>query len=263
MNRDESETAKIGNTMQSSQRYYWFFTLNNPGGDLETLCTHFEFLGAEYVIGEEVGASGTPHLQGWIKLKKRQRLSEMIKINKRIHWEPTRNFEAAMKYCQKDGKVHTNIKTKAPIKTYRPDGWWADEIESLVLEEPHPRTVHWYWEPEGGIGKSALAKYLYVTHGVTVITSSKSADIVTAIDEDTKFVLFDFPRCSNVGVYCPYNAIEQIKNGFITDAKLKKHARIVCFNSPHVVVLANDPPDMSKLSSDRWDVKLILAAARG
>lgn len=258
MNRDETETGKIGNTNQSSQRYYWFFTLNNPvttgDSDLEMLMRLFNNRGDEYVIGEEVGAEGTPHLQGWVKLFRRCRWTEMAKINTRIHWEPTRNFAAAMQYCKKEGTVHTNVKTRKPVKLFKPEGAWVDEIIDMVGTEPDNRTIHWYWESEGGVGKSALAKYMFMTYNVTVITSTKSADIVTAVDEDCHFVLFDFPRVCNVANYCPFNAIEQIKNGFITDAKLKKKARIVCFDSPHVVVLANEPPDMSKLSADRWHI---------
>ena len=89
---------------------------------------------------------------------------------------------------------------------------------------------------------------------VNLITSSKSADILTAINENDEMIIFDWPRCSNISNYCPFNALEQIKNGIITDAKLKKKARQIIMNSPHVIIFSNELPNITKLSNDRWEI---------
>lgn len=56
------------------------------------------------VVGEEVGENGTPHVQGFVILKVRTRLSAMKKWMPRAHLELMRgNSEQAAEYCKKDG----------------------------------------------------------------------------------------------------------------------------------------------------------------
>lgn len=59
-----------------------------------------------YVIGEEVGEKGTPHLQGYIYLKNARTLSGVIKgFSKKIHWEIRKGTHLqAAEYCKKDKK---------------------------------------------------------------------------------------------------------------------------------------------------------------
>jgi len=95
-------------TRVEAQVINWVWTLNNytPAElvNLKTLCLTNK---AKYIIwGEEVGEQGTAHLQGYIELTKRCRLSGLKKIlPSRAHCEPRRGSQAqAIKYCQKDGK---------------------------------------------------------------------------------------------------------------------------------------------------------------
>ncbi len=62
-----------------------------------------------WIFEEEKGKKGTPHLQGNISLKVKLRQTTITKWDKRIHWEPTRNIEASIEYCQKETKIYTNI----------------------------------------------------------------------------------------------------------------------------------------------------------
>lgn len=260
------EVEGVGNTAntphtrgirQPPQYQRWCFTLNNYR-TIEQENMILEFKDAKYMIGEEVGESGTPHLQGYVEFKKRRRITELKKINERIHWEPCNNTDASIKYCMKDNKYKTNIEIEEPLELWKPPTWWADEIEQLYLRKPEKRIIYWYWDSVGNLGKSEFSKYMAATYGVTVVQSCKSADILTCIETKLKMLILDFPRDSRPGTYFPAIAIEQIKNGMITDAKLKKKARCLLFNSPHIVVFANEPPDMQgRLSSDRLIVKEI------
>lgn len=81
------------------------FTLNNPvGGDLDVI---MQWECAYIVVGEEVGASGTPHLQGYVEWGKAKRLTALKALDPRIHWEARKGTaKQAATYCKKDGKFH-------------------------------------------------------------------------------------------------------------------------------------------------------------
>jgi len=56
------------------------------------------------IFGREIGESGTPHLQGYLELRSKQRLSWVKKRHGKAHWEPRKGTpDEARKYCMKDG----------------------------------------------------------------------------------------------------------------------------------------------------------------
>ncbi len=56
-----------------------------------------------YAIGKEIGEQGTPHLQMCIWLKLQTRWSAIHRKFPRMWMEPCKDWNAAMRYCQKDG----------------------------------------------------------------------------------------------------------------------------------------------------------------
>ena len=62
-----------------------------------------------WVIGQETGSEGTPHLQGYVVFMDRFRLAQIQKhdpVCKRCHWEPQSAHSTpkqASDYCKKDG----------------------------------------------------------------------------------------------------------------------------------------------------------------
>lgn len=84
----------------------WCFTWNNYPADFqEQFKNNLEWI-EYYCFGEEVGESGTPHLQGVLKCKTqmyRNSIFSKLKIN---HLEVMRGtWEQAITYCKKDGKI--------------------------------------------------------------------------------------------------------------------------------------------------------------
>lgn len=254
----------LGNTNTKPLRIVpskkWCFTLNNyTDEDLETLETQFK--NDLYIIGKEIGEQGTPHLQGYVEFNKKVRPSEHIK-NKRIHWEKTKgNKEQNIEYCTKDNNYVTNIKFKKPLKDplegkelYE----YQKEILELIKTEPNDRTINWYWEDEGNVGKSALTKHILMNYKAIMVTG-KGNDIKHGIaeyilkNEEVDIVIMDFER--SLEEYVNYSAIEQIKNGCFFSGKYESNQ--VLFNSPHIIVFANFKPEKDKLSRDRWNIKRI------
>lgn len=98
-----------------------------------------------------------------------------------------------------------------------------------------------------------MTKYLVAMKGATRFSNGKSADIAYAIKGTPKIVVFDFSRSQEE--HLNYAIIEDVKNGLVFSPKYESCCKI--FPIPHVIVFANWPPDMNKMSIDRWDINLI------
>lgn len=246
-----------GNTNRPFAKKNWFFTLNNHTEDeVNQIIDILAPKNCKYVFQEEIGAEGTPHLQGTISFNQKCRACELI-LNKRIHWESTRNLDASIKYCIKadtsTGKQWTNMilpRIPKPIKIELRE--WQSKLVEYYLSDPDDRKLKWVWDPEGGQGKTTFCKYLLQTYkDITYICATKSADILTKANETSKLYLIDIPRCND---FSPYNAIEQLKNGLIDDCKLKKESRFLMIEPPHVIIFSNHKPECGKLSNDRLEI---------
>lgn len=241
---------------QSVQGNYWCFTLNNYV--YEEIPLIEEILKHEckwYIFQEETGElTGTPHLQGTICLKDKRRDTEVRRFFQ-ANWDKTRKILGAVIYCKKyatrTGQIFSHgIKVPEPIRVHEPYGWQL-EVINIINTEPDERTVHWFWEATGKVGKSALTKYL-VARKQAVIGNGKANDIFHNISKNIGLKLFvcDVPR-ENIHLI-NYGAIEMVKNGLIFSGKFDSGQYI--FNSPHVFVFANIPPDERHLSQDRWHI---------
>lgn len=268
---EQKNTVVLGNTISKTTKEKerinpnnrWCGTLNNYTlENLEHLEQYFNSLCKRWVIGKEKGESGTPHLQIAIVCNKRVRPTETFKI-KGIHWEKMISTEdKAMLYCMKDGD-YTGVmlpKVAKPIRYIIPNRPYQQFILNVIKQEPDERKVYWFYETMGGVGKSSFCKYLCGHHDAIYIDEGKKADIINVIynryiaKKDIELVVFDIPRCNGNSV--SYKAIETVKNGVINNTKYETGNAI--FNSPHMVVFSNEPPDRSKLSNDRWEIYKIL-----
>ena len=238
----------------------WAFTLNNWEMDqMDHMFKTFERFEMEYLIGEEVGEYGTPHLQGCVFSTKRFRPIETFKFPFKPHWEACKGTKQHnITYCSKDGKYHTNMKIPKPL--YCPTIYgWQEECVSHFQVDPAPsdRTIHWYWEPTGGAGKSDLVRYMCIKMGA-IVCAGKAADMKYQIvkhKEKTglapEIIIFDVPR--SMEGYMSYAGIEEIKNGIFASSKYE--SEMFMMNRPHVLVLANFAPEPGKeMSADRFNV---------
>lgn len=206
-------------------------------------------------FGFEVGESGTPHLQGYISLVKKQRITGLQKEAgfARASFRAVRNEPALIDYILKDGNTWTHGFPK-PVKIISELRDWQKDAEALLTaDSDDDRTIHWWWENTGGVGKSQFAKYMIVKYKTLYCSSGKYADLCNLVfnaDMETcSSVIFDIPR--NQGGKVSYDALEAIKNGIICNTKYETGTKI--FNSPKIIVFANAPPDnLDGLSADKW-----------
>lgn len=151
-----------------SEKLRWCFTLNNYTTEEEKKIKTFinEDTVKFAVIGRETGDSGTPHLQGYVNMKKKKRLTAMKKIlGKRAHIESAKGTDKENNiYCSKGedimlriGEPVVNGLNKVPFrlaimkKMYR-------ENKDVDFEEMGPEWDSCWIMHKGKIKEAALHK---------------------------------------------------------------------------------------------------------
>ncbi len=247
----------------------WCFTWNNPSH--ETLVLLLSVLDNReatdsYVFQDEIGKSGTPHLQGYVRWIEKTRPQTMFGENwSKAHWEACRDPVAAIAYCS-DPEKRTpgggiwsrNVLLPALIEVLALSDMyaWQREVVELVNSPPSKRHIYWIWEEVGGSGKSAICRYLAYIHGA-LICAGKAADIKSMVATHwikkrfvPPVVVFDIPRTSLQ--YLSYTGLEEVKNAAFASTKYEVATVVTPYF--HVIVFANSPPTWSALSTDRWRV---------
>jgi len=297
------------------QGKYWCFTLNNylPNDidHLNALAPSVDYL----VFGEEIGESGTRHLQGYVCFKTNHRLAaakRALCTRPGIHLErkvANSTHEQAADYCKKDGSFteHGQLPTSEQGKRTDWDryidwvknlgrlpsqrelvanfpglfaryyracysiarnvlppidfvgeqeprlGWQLTVCAIIQQEQAHQRRIHFVVDEEGGSGKSwctrwALSKF---PEKVQVFRIGKRDDIAFAIDETKSVFLFDVPRGEMM--YLQYSVLEALKDQIIFSPKYESASKTL-MQCPNVIVFSNEEPDMTKLTTDRYNV---------
>jgi len=218
---------------------------------------------------EKCPSTGRPHIHMMLWGYEKFRDTE-LKIPKRdgvntYRAEPLKDYTNESNYANKEDESYDGLMRgcwgfpppRKPLKLINPTKEWQQEILKIMDEEPSMRKVYWYWSEQGRIGKSQFAKYCIATRSCAFIDEGKKADIMhTIIEADMDVcncVIFEVPREN--GNKVSYKSIESIKNGMVYSSKYDSNWKL--FNSPHLFVFANEPPQYEKLSADRWVVKNI------
>lgn len=100
---------------EMSRAKHWCFTLNNYSqDDIDRIVANSDRF--DYVVfGKEIGASGTPHLQGFVSFPARVRRSVCIAQIGQAHFTVARNIDNSIQYCKKDGDfIELGVKPAGP-----------------------------------------------------------------------------------------------------------------------------------------------------
>ena len=259
-----ASSTEAGNTSQPpkqiSPSVRWCLTLNNYTKEevssiVLTVTEYCKCAILSYETGEECD---TPHIQGYIEFKEKRRPVGLFK-NKRIHWEKAKGTKRQNEvYCEKQSNVFLRFGFPKPIKLITELRPFQQEILDICMEEPDDRSIYWYWDEAGNIGKTQFMKYMCVKHKALPCVGGKFGDIMNLVFnqdmDETNTVIFNVPRGHREKV--SYSSLEAIKDGMIVNTKYETGYKV--FNSPHIIVFANFPPDMTTLSADRWIVKNVV-----
>lgn len=203
------------------------------------------------------------HLMLWGKKKFRDTQLSLPKNSYRS--ETMQDIYNTSNYCHKDKSFDGQWRWQYPkppyVEVLPQIRDWQQNIIDIIAQEPDKRTIYWFWEPNGGIGKTTFQKYLFSNFKGVVMLSGKSADMKNAIvsykektGETPRTILIDIPRTFN-STYISYTGIEEIKNMYFYSGKYE--GGMICDQCPHVIIFANIAPPISEdmMSADRWVVK--------
>lgn len=212
------------------------------------------------LMAHELGSEGeTPHIQGYLKFKTKRRPQQTFSdICDWVRYEKQKGKDAdQLTYISKENPPFFILGYPKPVKIIDPTYEWEQQILNILKTEPDDRTIYWYWSEEGCKGKTSFCKYLTVKFGAIAL-SGKAADMRNGVIDYVKsngstpeLVLIPIPRSFNTD-YLNYEGIENIKDMYFYSGKYEGGQ--VCGNPPHLFVFANEPPDKSKMSDDRWHV---------
>lgn len=254
----------------NSRARAWCFTWNNyENKDIDSLTQLFLTNKYEFIFGEEIGESKTPHLQGVFRAPNQIYFNSIKNMLPKCHIEKCKNWNASKNYCSKDGKIHTNINTKTKSKLqskldlymqkkYENVKWkpWQENILNIIKTEPNERTIHWIWEPNGNAGKTFLAKYILWKYKALIVNGKQSDifhGIKTYLEEKEDYmdiIIIDIPR-TNENYVC-YGTMEKIKDGIFYSGKYEGGQ--ILLTPCHVIVFANFKPETHRMSEDRWNI---------
>lgn len=208
------------------------------------------------------------HIQGYIEYKNPVSFNSMTKQYEGAHIEKAKMPKNLMEYCMKHESFVEPFRFLKgfPKPVIDPlEGkqlkHWQIEILQYIKGEVNEREILWYVDLLGGKGKTSLAKSICINNPKRALyLSGASKDVKHGVveflqgnDNELKVAMFDF--CRSHDGFVSYQALEEIKNGIFFSSKYE--SKQVIFNSPHVIVFSNFKPDLTKLSEDRWNVRII------
>lgn len=257
-----SETTRIDN-----RKSQYIFTFNNYNPDnVASISLALEEICKKFIFQSEVGeATKTPHLQGYMFLKKKMSMECVNKLfENKLHLEVCKKPKKAIEYCHKDDtydgkfRMMKGIKLKKKLNLIEKLYPWQKSLYDFFLTEPDDRAVVWIYNKQGGIGKSQFSKYCQTHLNCLTITHTKLKDVACELALKTKnddmfdmndklTLIFDLPR--DYGIV-NYTTIECLKNGLITSAKYE--SKTLIFNAPHICIMSNSLPDWGAMSKDRF-----------
>ncbi len=224
---------------------------------------------------EACPSTGRVHIQGRISLNTKQRKLPLHVLE--AHWSITQsdNISGERFYayvCKERTRTHGPFSDRSePTSQYIPRQYRLTEMrpfQQSVIDHvngywrfgDNDRTVNVLINHTGNIGKSVLCHTLRLKHGGVMIPPVNDAEkLIAAVLSklkgkrlrSPKVIMIDLPRAmAKDKLFGWYNAIEQIKNGWVYDFRYKYQERD--FDSPHVWVFTNQTPDSKLISRDRW-----------
>lgn len=131
---------------------------------------------------------------------------------------------------------------------------WQRELDLALQADPDDRHVQFYIDETGGKGKTWFQRWYMTNHPRTaqVLCIGKRDDLAHAIVNTNRVFFFNIQKQSME--FLRYEILEALKDRMIFSPKYASTMKYLPHNC-HVVVFANEYPDMTKMSQDRFVIK--------
>lgn len=132
---------------------------------------------------------------------------------------------------------------------------WQQQLYNDLKRAPDQRTITFIVDLDGNSGKSWFCHYYASLHdNAQVLLPGKKADMTYVLNPTIRVLFVDAPR-SKQGEFLQYDFLEECKNGFVFSPKYESMVKRL--DDIHVVVMMNERPDDTKLSRDRYDIRIV------
>lgn len=271
----------------------YFFTYNNYPS-VQHVITRLRAIPVLkwYIMQEEIGeANGTPHLQGTFGLTNSVSGGAVIKYLADAHFSLSfpDDLDKCIDYCGKEATrkpgtmpyIHGPVPGLGGGRVGKPPAVseseqrrleatfvtkdrfyaWQSLLYDELQQEPDDRTIRWYWEPTGRIGKTQFCRTV-IMEGDAIYFNGGYKDVMCSlalwIEKNGKYpriAFLNIPR--DKSRFVSWQVLEALKDGIGFSSKYESGQ--VAFCPMHVVVFANFAPDVeaAPISRDRWKIHRI------
>lgn len=260
-------SSAIGGTKKSK---VWCFTSFDVTENWQALFLTFIGADAKYCFQqEECPETGKLHIQGVVAFKNARHLGGLIIFDGAMHWERAKSFKASVLYCSDPNKLGAcRLTTNVVVPRHPVDPMsglqmkpWQIDLSEQLSQPPDQRKIIWLWEDTGGVGKTTFCKSYCLKNKDALLVGGRVSDMKYAVSaivskrgHGPRVIFFDIPRSRPVDMIS-WDGLEELKNGMFFSGKYE--SGMVMYDIPHLVVFANYPPDITRLSGDRWNIKQI------
>jgi len=129
---------------------------------------------------------------------------------------------------------------------------WQQNLNELLNRPPQDRIIHFMVDKDGNVGKSWFTLYYASLHPgkVQIMKPGRKADMAYELKTDIRVFFLDCPRSRHEVL--DYDFLESLKDRLVFSPKYASVTKVL--PPLHVVVMINEEPDRTKLSSDRYDI---------
>jgi len=239
----------------------WLCTWNNFPEDWQSVIEHCGAV--DYSAQKEKGKDAEKeHIQFAVRFELQKAFASVQELFKGAHIEPAKDWIKAKQYCmKKDTQVEEGIVSKPQLACKDPlEGKVPRPIQQQILDiiktEPDDRSIYWFYDPDGNIGKTSLAKSICLKDKSVINLAGKSADMRYGVQamvvkgKPPRAVFMNLAR--SIEGFVSYQGMEEVKDGFFFSTKYE--CGMVIYDCPHMIVLANFMPDTGAMSMDRWKI---------
>jgi hypothetical protein len=273
MSKDEQSEPLSGNIQTESvdkvfisedkgfQSKKYFFTYHIKDDEsFEQAFKNLEPMGLiseKFIWGEEYGKSGkTPHIQGAMILGNKKRASTLQAdyFKNGVSLFKLKNWGHAFDYCCKEGNnIVSSEKIPKPLKIISSLYNYQLKIIEHLKDEPNDRDILWVFGTYN-LGKTQLCKYLVHNKLAFGPLEGEKKHMLCIVSENINedcFILYLTADESKYQKRSFFDVIEKVKDGFFMSHFGTEGTKPVLMNSPHILIFANQPPDMDRTNMDK------------